>query len=342
MTKFSYVAKDRSGNTVKGEIESSAKNKAIETLRSNGMLVLKLDTAKAGFSFSFKMGSKGKVQMEELVVFSRQMATLTGSGITIVNSLDTLADQVEKENFKQILKDIKNSVNTGTSLSEAMEKYEATFSSYFVNMIKAGESSGTLEEALERVAAYLEKTNGLQKKIKSAMTYPAVVTGMALVITLVMIIKVIPVFQEMFSGVGAELPGPTLFLINLSNFMRKYFWLAAILIAGAIFGIRWYMTTAKGRRFFDKMQLNMPVFGPLLKKVAISKFTRTLSTLVKSGVPILAALDIVSKTSGNVVVEEAVKKVQDSVRQGETIAGPMEKSGLFPPLVTRMVAVGEK
>jgi type IV pilus assembly protein PilC len=209
-------------------------------------------------------------------------------------------------------------------------------------MIRAGESSGMLDDVLERVATYLEKTSALQKKIKSAMIYPSVVTSMAIAITLVMILKVIPVFEDMFAGFGAALPAPTQFLINVSHFMQEFFWVFAILVTGLFFALKYYAGTDNGRKTIDGLQLNLPVFGPLLRKVAISKFTRTLSTLVKSGVPILTALEIVSRTSGNVVVEGAVKKVRESVQEGESIADPLEKSGIFPPLVTRMVDVGEK
>jgi type IV pilus assembly protein PilC len=223
-----------------------------------------------------------------------------------------------------------------------MEKYSSIFSDYFVNMVKAGETSGTLDGVLDRVASYLEKTSSLQKKIKSAMIYPMVVSGMAIIVTLVMILKVIPVFEDMFSGFGAELPLPTQFLINLSDSMQKYFVIQVVGIAILIVLVRMGVSTKKGKMYLDGFKLRMPVFGPLLKKVAISKFTRTLSTLVKSGVPILSALEIVSKTAGNVVVEKTVEDVRKSVREGESISSPMAKSGIFPPLVTRMVAVGEK
>ncbi len=344
MKKFIYTAKNKEGKTVKGEIEVASKDLALGALREKGLLILKLDETKSeGLSAQiFKKKSKGKVPMEELVLFTRQMATMTAAGITIVTALDTLSDQVDNVGFKSVLRDVKESVNTGASLSEAMSKHTNVFFGYFVNMIRAGESSGTLDDVLERVASYLEKTSALQKKIKSAMIYPMVVSSMAIIITLVMILKVIPVFEDMFSGFGAKLPGPTQFLINVSNTMRSSFWAVAIVLGILVFILKWYIRTDGGRALIDGFKLKMPVFGPLLRKVAISKFTRTLSTLVKSGVPILSALDIVSKTSGNVVVEKAVGDVRNSVQEGESIAKPMEQSGIFPPLVTRMVEVGEK
>lgn len=344
MAKFIYTAKDKTGKTIKGELELSDKKHAVDVLREKGLLVLKLEEPKkSGVLFSFLSGVHGrKIGMDDLVIFTRQMATMTGAGITIVNSLETLQEQVDNERFKKILRDIRDAVNTGASLSEAMVKYTLVFSSYFVSMVKAGESSGMLEEALERVAVYMEKTNTLRKKMYSAMVYPAIVAGMAIVITLVMILKVIPVFKGMFAGFGAALPLPTLFLINLSDFVRKFFVLFVILIISAAVGIRSYLVTDKGRLRYDGFKLSVPVFGQLFRKVAISRFTRTLSTLVKSGVPILSALEIVAKTAGNLAVEKAIDNIKDSVREGESIAKPMEKSGVFPPIVTRMISVGEK
>ena len=344
MLKFTYSAKDKSGKTIKGEIESDSKDQALGVLREKGLLILRLEESKSKLfsGAAFKSKKKIKVPMDELVLFTRQMATMTAAGITIVTALDTLADQVDNDGFKFVLRDVKDSVNTGASLSEAMMKHQSVFFAYFVNMIRAGESSGMLDDVLERVATYLEKTSALQKKIQSAMIYPAVVSSMALAITLVMILKVIPVFEDMFSGFGKDLPAPTQVLIDISHAMQNSFGIIVICAVGLFFGVKWYVKTDAGRLRIDGMKLKMPVFGVLLRKVAISKFTRTLSTLVKSGVPILSALDIVSKTSGNVVVEKAVSNVRNSVQEGESISKPMEKSGIFPPLVTRMVEVGEK
>jgi type IV pilus assembly protein PilC len=341
MAKFSYVSKDRTGKTIKGEIDAPDRGKALEMLRNRELLILKIEEVKRG-KFSFKLGRGKKVSLDELVIFTRQMATLTAAGITIVTSLDTLSEQAQNPAFKKAIVDARDSVNTGSSLSEAMGKHRNIFSDFFINMVKAGESGGMLDEVLERVATYLEKTNNLQRKIKSAMVYPAAVTGMALGISALMILKVIPVFKDIFSGFGAELPGPTQFLIDLSDASRKHFVLVVVVGVLAFAAVKWYVSTEKGRFKLDGLKLNVPVFGPLQKKVAISKFSRTLSTLVRSGVPILQALEIVSKTAGNVVVESTVNKVRDNVKEGESISEPMERSGIFPPIVTRMVSVGEK
>ncbi len=344
MPKFAYVAKNKEGRTMRGDLEAPDKKSAIEVIRSRDMLMIRIDELKKRESIisSLMSSSRRKVPMDELVIFVRQMATMTGAGITIVNALDTMGDQVAHARFKKVILDVRDSVNTGASLSDAMAKHSSVFSEFFVNMVKAGESSGMLDEVLERVATYMEKTHSLQRKIRSAMVYPAVVSFLALVITFVLILRVIPVFKDMFSGFGAELPGPTQFLINVSDIVRSSFWLLAIGVIGVGSGVKWYINTAQGRLAFDGLKLKLPVFGPLFKKVAISKFSRTLSTLVRSGVPILSALEIVAKTAGNVVVERSVYAVKESVKEGESIATPMEKSGIFPPLVTRMISVGEK
>lgn len=344
MADFNYIAKDRTGNTVKGDVSAPDKLRAIEILRGKSLLIIKLEEKKkmsAVFSLS-KLKRKKKIPLDELVVFTRQMATLTGAGITIVNSLDTLAEQTQNQVFKDCLQEVRDNVSTGSSLSEAMARHRSLFSDFFINMVRAGESSGMLDEVLDRVATYLEKTNALQKKVKSALIYPAVVSFMAVAISSLMILVVIPVFEEIFSGFGAALPAPTQFLIDLSDNARRYFVFIVIIVGGISAAFKWYISTDKGRLWLDGLKLRLPVFGPMLRKVAVSKFSRTLSTLVRSGVPILQSLEIVAKTSGNVIIERTIDRVKDSVREGESIAGPMEKSGIFPPIVTRMISVGEK
>jgi type IV pilus assembly protein PilC len=237
---------------------------------------------------------------------------------------------------------VRNDVETGSSLSEGLAKHKKIFSQLFINMVRAGESSGMLDEILDRLAAYLEKTSSLQKKVQSALVYPMVVSSMAFLITFVLIWKVVPVFKTIFEGFGANLPTPTMVLINLSDAIQRYFFLIIAGLGGAIFFINRFISTPKGRKMVDGTLLKMPIFGILFRKVAISKFARTLSTLIKSGVPILTALEIVAKTSGNTVVEEAIENVRSNVREGESIAEPLTRSKIFPPMVTRMVSVGEQ
>jgi type IV pilus assembly protein PilC len=343
MAKFAYVAKDKEGHTIKGDVEAPDKKQALEVLRKKEFLILKLEPVKEGaklISFSFRRGVN--VTPDELAGFARQMATLIESGIPVVTAIDILGEQSQNEGYRSTMRAVRDSVNTGLSLSDAMKKHPRVFPALLVSMIRAGETSGMLDVVLDRVATYMEKSNALQKKMKSALIYPAVIVLMAVVITLVMILKVIPVFKDIFAGFGAELPGPTQFLINLSDFVRGQIVLFLLIVAGIAIVIKWYFSTPAGRLFMDKMKLRMPIIGTLFRQVAISKFTRTLSTLLRSGVPILGALDIVGETAGNLVVEKAVGKVRDSVREGENIAPPMERSGIFPPMVTRMVSVGEK
>ena len=345
MPQFRYVAKDNAGKTATGIVEATDRKGAIDILRKKELVIVSLEEekAKAGFlsGISISPFSK-KVDIDDMVVFSRQLTTMIESGIPLVNAMDILGEQMEKSFFKQVIFRIRDDIEAGASFSEAISKEKRIFSPLFVNMVRAGESSGTLDEILDRLATYLEKTSALQKKVKSALVYPAVVMAMAVFVTLLLIIKVIPVFKEIYSGFGAALPGPTLALILVSDFVRKYFFIGVIFIVFFVFILARLIKTEKGGYFFDRLKLRLPVFGPLIKKVAISKFTRTFSTLIKSGVPILNSLDIVGKTSGNLVVEKAVEKVKANVRDEENIADPLARSGIFPPMVVRMISVGEK
>ena len=342
MPNFKYAAKDRDGKTVNGSMEANDRAAAIDLLRKKDLIIIKVNDATSGFKMPSLFSGKKKIKLDDLVVFSRQLATMVDAGIPLVGALDILGEQMDNRTFGEVIISIRNDVESGSSLSDAMAKHKKAFSSLFVNMVRAGESSGMLDEILDRVAEYMEKTNSLQKKIKSALVYPAIVSCMALAITLVLLLKVIPVFKTIFEGFGAKLPTPTMVLITISDTLQHYFVFvtAALIVIG--FLLARYINTEKGRTRFDAIILKLPIFGILFRKVAISKFTRTLSTLIKSGVPILAALDIVGKTSGNKMVELAIENVRNNVREGENIAEPLAKSKIFPPMVTRMVSVGEQ
>ncbi len=342
MPTYKYTAKDSEGKTIAGITDAQDNDELIRTLREKGLIIISVSEAKKRSGLADASIFKETITLEDLVIFSRQLATMVNSGIPIVNALDILGEQVEKKSFQKVLLDVRDEVESGKSLSEGMKKHKDTFSTLFVNMVKAGETSGTLDEILDRLAAYMEKASALQKKIKSALVYPAVVSGMALAVTALLIIVVIPIFKDIYGGFSAKLPIPTQIMINVSDIVRKYFVLCVIVIGAAIFLAARFAKTTKGRLFFDTLSLRLPIFGALNRKVAVSKFTRTLSTLVRSGVPILTGLDIVGKTSGNMVIERAVEDVRASIKEGETIAGPLQKSGVFPPMVVRMVAVGEK
>jgi len=342
MPNYKYIAKDREGKAADGVVEAKTQAEAIDILRKRDLIIVSVSEAAKKFDFKASFGRKKKVKLDDLVVFSRQLATMVDAGIPLVGALDILGDQIDNRDFGAVITGIRNDVETGSSLSEGLAKHKDIFSTLFINMVKAGESSGMLDEILDRLAAYLEKTSSLQKKVHSAMVYPMIVSSMAFLITFVMIWKIVPIFKTIFSGFGADLPLPTMILVLLSDSIQKYFVLIIIVVGSAAFLINKFIKTEKGRVFTDGLMLNMPIFGILFRKVAISKFTRTLSTLIKSGVPILTALEIVAKTSGNTVVEAAIESVRANVREGENIAEPLARSKIFPPMVTRMVSVGEQ
>ena len=338
MPTYRYVAKESSGKTASGILEYSDKSLLIEALRKKGLVIVSInETKKKKASAASK-----KVKLEDIVIFSRQLATMVDSGIPLVQALDILYDQIEKPNFKQVVATIRDDVEVGSGFSEALMKHPAVFSPLYINMVKAGESSGALDDILDRLATYLEKANTLQRKVKSSLVYPAVVVTMAFLITLVMLLKVIPTFKGIFSMLGGTLPLPTRILILISDTLRSMFLYVAVAAGIFVFAMKKYISTPRGRNVFDRMILHLPVLGTLFRKLAVAKFTRTLSTLVKSGVPILVALEIVGKTSGNTVIEKALEGVRKSIKEGENIADPLAKSGVFPPMVVRMIHVGEQ
>jgi len=342
MPNFSYVAKDNAGKNIKGTLESANRKNVIDYLRKKELVIINIEEEKVKQKLFSPMFGGKKVKLEDIVVFSRQLATMVDSGIPLVNAFDILGEQMEKPALQKILLKVRDDIQTGSSLSGSLARYPTVFSSLFVNMVKAGESSGMLDEILDRVATYLEKTDALKRKVRSALVYPAVITLMAVIITSVLLLKVVPVFEEIFSGFGAQLPLPTLILINVSNVLRTYFFLClGVLILGGFLVAR-YLKTDKGKTAFDGLILRLPIIGQLMRKVAVSKFTRTFSTLTKSGVPILNSLEIVGKTAGNKVVEKAVEKVYTNIKEGEKISDPLAQSKVFPPMVVRMIAVGEE
>ena len=346
MPQYEYVVRDREGKTLTGRREAGDTNNVVSTLREEGFLIIRVTEVKSKSSlFSGQKGrvrKGGRVKIDDLVVFSRQLATMVEAGVPLVQSLGILGEQVENSNLQKAVVTIHDDVESGKSLSEAIEKHKKIFSGLFISMVRAGESSGRLEEILDRLSTYIEKTSALQKKIKSALVYAAVVSIMAILITFGMMTWVIPQFANIFISLNAPLPTMTRCLISVSSFMRSNVVLIVLGAVAAIFLFNWFTHTKPGRYWFDGRKLKFPIFGPLFLKVAISKFSRTLSTLVKSGVPILSALEIVAKTAGNVRIEKVVMEVRDSIKGGESIAGPLSKKKMFPPMVVRMIAVGEE
>ncbi len=342
MMKYSYTVKDKSGQTLSGSLEANSEAEAAEALHKKELIVLSIEQNKEKASKP-KFNSKGKkVKLDDLVVFTRQLATMIDSGIPLVHALNILSEQVENPDLRGVVVVVRKDIEAGMSFCDALAKHPKVFSELFINMARAGESSGMLDDILDRLASYLEKSAALSRKISSSLVYPAVVVSMAFIITAVLLLKVVPTFKGIFDTLGGQLPLPTQVLIFVSDLFRKYFLYLAILLGGAIFLFKKYISTAKGRYNFDKTKLKAPVLGELFRKLAVAKFSRTFSTLVKSGVTVLSALDIVSKTSGNKVVEEAVLSCSKAVRDGEPIAQPLLKSGVFPPMVCRMISVGEQ
>ena len=341
MATFKYVAKDANARTVNGKIIADNQAAVIEELRKRKLIIISITPVKESGLKAMSFGGN-KVKPDDLVMFSRQLATMVEAGIPLLQGLDSLQEQMTSPYFKGVINSIKDDIEVGSSLSAAFAKHPRVFDSLFVSMVKVGEAGGMLSAILDRVAGYMEKSLKLQRKIKSALIYPQVVVGMAIIITIFLLYKVVPTFSGIFESLGAELPTPTKVLIAVSDAVRYGFlWVIGGIIV-FIVTFSYYGRTEVGRLQIDRLKLKLPVFGDLIRKVSISRFSRTLSTLTQSGVPILASLDIVAKTCGNKVLEIAVNNVKNNVREGENIAPPLIKSGVFPPMVTRMISVGEK
>ena len=338
MATFQYTAKDFNGRSVVGVVEAPNETEAANILHNKSLVVLTVVVVKTrGFK------AKGvKIKLEDLVVFSRQLATMIDAGIPLVQALGILSEQIDNRSLKNVVVTVRQDIEAGMSFCDALSKHPTVFSELFINMSRAGEASGMLDAVLDRLASYLEKTASLQRKVKSSLVYPAVVMIMAVLITAVLLLKVVPTFKGIFDMLGGRLPLPTVILIGISELVRKYFIFTVIFLVILSIAFKKYISTPKGRFNFDSAQLKLPVLGTLFQKVAVAKFSRTFSTLVKSGVAVLNALEIVGKTSGNKVVEQAIGNCRTAVRDGEPIATPLSKSKVFPPLVCRMIGVGEQ
>jgi type IV pilus assembly protein PilC len=280
--------------------------------------------------------------LDDLVVFSRQFATMIRAGLPLIEVLNILGEQAEKASMRTVLNTIERDVEAGSSLTEAMLKHPRVFNTFFVSMVKAGEAAGMLASILDQIATYMEKVASLQRKIKSAIMYPATVATVAVLITVFLLTSVVPVFEGIFEAVEGELPTPTKIVIFLSEIIRNNYVIVLIVLAAIVVFLWQFSKTESGRRVLDRAKLRVPIFGPLFLKVSISKFSRTLSTLIRSGVNILAALDIVAATAGNSIVEDAILKTKISIQSGESISKPLSESNIFPPMVTRMIDVGER
>ncbi|MEN6465659.1 MAG: type II secretion system F family protein [Syntrophaceae bacterium] len=328
------------GELKKGELEAPDEAAIRSQLRRKGLKSIEVKKKPKDLLESIPF-LKQKVKGKDVVIFSRQFSTMINAGLPIVQCLEMLGSQEQNKTFKEIILKIKEDIEGGATLSEALAKYPDIFDQLFVNLVAAGEAGGILDKILMRLSAYLEKAMKLKSKVKGAMTYPASVLGISVAVVALLLLKVIPVFQSMFEGMGRTLPAPTQFLIDASKFMQSYFLFMVAGLVILVFLFRRYYKTEAGRLKIDTLVLKAPVFGPLLKKVAVAKFSRTLSTMMSSGVPIIEGLDIVSKTAGNKVIENALIETKKSISEGKTIAEPLMDSGIFPSMVVQMIAVGE-
>lgn len=343
MPTFKYVAKNETGKKMTGKISAQDKEDATGQLRRQNLTVVSVKKEGGGGIVLFGGTPRPKVKSQDMVVFTRQFATMIGSGIPILECIDILKDQAQDPGFKACLENIIEKVRAGTDLSVALAEYPKVFPRIYCNMIKAGEASGQLEAILDRLAGYQEASESLKREIKSAMTYPVVSLVMVVAITIGLLVGIIPKFKDIFLGLGVELPPLTVFVLAISDGLQTYFIEGFFLIAFVIVAcILFKKKTKVGAYFFDWLSLKIPIFGPLIQKVAISRFARTFSTLIKSGVPILGALEIVMNTSSNVLLMQAVDDSRESIRQGDALAKPLANYSIFPPMVVRMIAIGEK
>ncbi len=282
-----------------------------------------------------------KVTGKDVVIFTRQLSTMIDAGLPLVQSLDILGKQQENPTLKRVLLEIKVDVETGSTFADAMKKHSEIFDNLYCNMVDAGEVGGILDTILSRLATFMEKSMILKKKVKGAMTYPTICLAISVIIMAVMLIFVVPVFEKMFKDFGAALPAPTQMVVNISNAVQHYFFYIVALVAVLVFVVKKIYKTEKGQLRIDAMLLELPVFGPLIRKVAVAKFTRTLGTMLQSGVPILESLNVVGRTAGNKIIERAVFRVSDAISEGRAIAEPLEETGVFPGMVVQMINVGE-
>ena len=340
MATFVWRGRTLAGEAQSGEIEVGRQEEALELLRRKKILVTSL-RAKGGFKLP-KFGGGVSVSTKDLAIFTRQFATMISAGLPLVQCLDILAKQSSKPSFGRVIAEVTREVESGSTLADALGRHKTVFDDLFRNMVAAGEAGGVLDEILMRLATYIEKADALKRKVQSAMVYPTVVLTVALGATAFMLIFIIPTFAKMFSDFGGELPLPTKIVLVLSNGLQMLWWAIILAMVAGGFAFSRYYATEGGRRTVDAMLLKLPVLGDVLMKGAVARFTRTLGTLIASGVPILAGLEITARTAGNKIIAEAIMTARASIREGETVAAPLKASGVFPPMVVQMISVGEQ
>lgn len=339
---YEYSVRDSSGKIVKGRVEAASTTAVAARLREMGLAALSItEVSTGGLNMEISFGSGKRVKLKDLAVMSRQLATMIDSGLSLLRALSILAEQTESKALAKILAQVRGDVETGASLSSSLAKHPQTFPPLMLNMVRAGEVGGFLDQTLLSVADNFEAEVKLRGKIKSAMAYPVVVLCIAIVAVIAMLLFIVPVFQNMFASMGGKLPAPTMALVYLSKVLKVT--IIPLTIAGIAFSAWWsrHKNDRAIRERMDPIKLRVPVFGPLNQKIAVSRFTRNFSTMLHAGVPLLQALEIVGEAAGNVVIEHATRDIQDSVRQGHSLAGPLSKHKVFPPMVVQMMAVGE-
>jgi len=342
MSKFTYKALDQRGTQAVGEIEGESKVAAAAALRNRGLTVLDLNEVKSGIG-QIQIG--GGIKAKDLTVFSRQFATMVNSGLSMLRCLYVLEEQTPNKKFAKVIGDIRADVEAGIALSDALEKHPKVFSRLYVSMVRAGELGGILDEVLNRVAEQLEKEDSIRRAVKSAMVYPMVIGIFAMIVLIGMVMFLIPVFAAMYKDLGnAQLPALTRVMVGFSDILRSWRGLVVLVVVIAlIWGLRRLKQTERGTMVWDRFKLHIPMgIGQIVRKLAVARFSRTLGTLITSGVPILQAIEITGQAAGNAVIEKAMKAVQVSVKEGQSITAPLEKESVFPPMVTQMISVGEE
>jgi type IV pilus assembly protein PilC len=340
MAVFVWKGRTMAGETQAGEVTFERQEEALDFLRKKRILVTSLKEKPKGFKFALPTGSG--VSTKDMAIFTRQFATMISAGLPLVQCLEILSSQTPKPGFAKVIADVTHEVEAGSTLADALGKNKKVFDDLFRNMVAAGEAGGILDDILLRLAQYIEKADALKRKIQGAMIYPIVVLTVALGATAFMLIFIIPTFAKMFTDFGGELPLPTKIVLGASHFLTSYWWAMAAAIVGGFLGItNWYKTDI-GQKRLDGLMLKIPVLGDVLLKGAVARFTRTLGTLISSGVPILSGLEITARTAGNRIIADAILMARASIREGETVGAPLKQSGVFPPMVVQMISVGEQ
>lgn len=344
MPYFTYTARDMTGRPQSGMMEAPDRSSVLAKLREGGLLVSRVEETKTriGGHADFLANIFSGIKMRDVAVFSKQFAAMINAGLTMIRCLRVLEKQASNPAFKDIIASLREEVTGGSSLSTAMSKHPKAFSRLYVAMVRAGEESGSLDVTLNRLANHLEKEVSLRDQVSAGTKYPQAIAIVAIIIVTFLMIFVIPTFRDMFSDLGSQLPLPTQILMFIATSMRNFWYIVILILVGVPIAVNRYSKTASGREVTDRIKLRLPVFGLLSRKISVARFTRTLGTLLASGVSIIKALSIVEETAGNVVIEHAIQRVRESIKEGESIADPLEMSGVFPPMVTSMIAVGEE